>query len=126
MTGFPAGRQLTVKLDDSEILGQWTIGSDGSYSGSATVPSDAAKGAHWLRFLAPDPPTSLRADFTVTSGSSGSSGSSGASDGSGSGAPGSSATPVPAASGAPASATNDAGARAEITASEVQPGGTLH
>ncbi|CAL9654396.1 hypothetical protein SUDANB145_06720 [Streptomyces sp. enrichment culture] len=118
VTGFPAGQQLTVKLDDSEILGQWTVGSDGSYSGSVTVPSDATKGAHWLRFLAPNPPTSLRADFTVTSGSTAASSAGSSSD--------SSATPVPAASGAPASATNDAGAKAEITASEVQPGGTLH
>ncbi|GGU65465.1 hypothetical protein [Streptomyces daghestanicus] len=123
VTGFPAGRQLTVKLDDSEILGQWTVGPDGSYAGSVTVPPDAARGAHWLRFLAPDPPTSLRAGFTVTSGAAASSGTGG---GSASGAAGGAATPVPAASGAPASATNDAGAKAEITASEVQPGGTLH
>ncbi|MFC8371749.1 hypothetical protein ACFUIT_27960 [Streptomyces sp. NPDC057239] len=116
VTGFPAGQQLTVKLDDSTILGQWTTGSDGSYSGSVTVPAGTTKGAHWLRFLAPNPPTSLKADFTVTSGT-GTGGT--AADTSG-------ATPVPAASGAPASATNDAGAKAGITASRVQAGGTLH
>lgn len=122
VTGFPAGQQLTVKLDDSKILGQWTTGSAGSYSGSVTVPAGTAKGAHWLRFLAPNPPTSLKADFTVTSGASGASGTD--AGGTGSGAAG--ATPVPAASGAPASATNDAGAKAGITASRVQAGGTLH
>ncbi|MEU6374866.1 hypothetical protein [Streptomyces sp. NPDC046909] len=116
VSGFPAGQRLTIKLDDSEILGQWTIGSDGSYSGSVTVPSDTTKGAHWLRFLAPNPATSLKAAFTVTSGTTASSTTAAAS----------SATPVPAASGAPASATNSAGAKAEITASEVQPGGQLH
>ncbi|MFF9675808.1 hypothetical protein ACF1GS_29560 [Streptomyces eurythermus] len=123
VTGFPAGRQLTVKLDDSKILGRWTVGSDGSHAGIVTVPPDATKGAHWLRFLAPDPPTSLRADFTVTSEAAASSGSPG---GSPSGAAGGVAVPVPAASGAPAAATDDAGAKAEITAGEVQPGGTLH
>ncbi|MGW4024374.1 hypothetical protein [Streptomyces sp. NPDC005009] len=123
VTGFPAGQQLTVKLDDSEILGQWTTGSDGSYSGSVTVPAGTTKGAHWLRFLAPNPPTSLKADFTITSGASGT-GTAGTAGGTGADA--ADATPVPAASGAPASATNDAGAKAGITASRVQAGGTLH
>ncbi|MFI8191717.1 hypothetical protein ACIF8T_23400 [Streptomyces sp. NPDC085946] len=120
VTGFPAGQRLTVKLDDSTILGQWTVGSDGSYSGSVTVPADATKGAHWLRFLAPNPPTSLKADFTVTSGT----GAGGTAGGTGADAAG--APPVPAASGAPASATDDAGAKARITASQVPAGGTLH
>ncbi|MGW0191466.1 hypothetical protein ACWDV7_37920 [Streptomyces sp. NPDC003362] len=120
VTGFPAGRQLTVKLDDSKIIGQWTVGADGSCSGSVTVPADTPKGAHWLRFLAPNPPTSLKAGFTVTSGTAAA-----AASGTGASA-GGSATPVPAASGAPASATDDRGAKAEITASEVRPGGRLH
>ncbi|MFB8775915.1 hypothetical protein [Streptomyces broussonetiae] len=115
VTGFPAGQRLTVKLDDAEILGQWTVGADGTFAGSVTVPADTAKGAHWLRFLAPNPPTSLKAGFTVTSGASASATGTSAS-----------ATPVPAASGAPASASNAAGAKAEITASEVRPGGRLH
>ncbi|MFJ6071308.1 hypothetical protein ACIQFU_10770 [Streptomyces sp. NPDC093065] len=122
VTGFPAGRRLTVKLDDTKILGQWTVGADGSYAGGVTVPAGTAKGTHWLRFLSPDPPTSLRADFTVTSAASGGAGASAVTAANGK----ASATPVPAASGAPASATNDAGAKAEITASRVQPGGTLH
>ncbi|MFK0172058.1 hypothetical protein ACIQU5_25015 [Streptomyces sp. NPDC090306] len=127
VTGFPAGQQLTVKLDDETIVAQTTIGSDGSRSGSVTVPDDITKGAHWLRFLAPNPPTSLKAAFTVTSGAeagtsgSGTTGSTGAD-----GADGTSATPVPEASGEPASATNDAGARATITATKVQAGGRLH
>lgn len=111
-----------MKLDDSEIIGQWSggIGADGSFSGSVTVPAGTAKGAHWLRILAPNPATSLKAGFTVTSGSdAATTGGSGASTSA-------SATPVPTASGAPASASNSAGAKAEITASQVQPGGTLH
>ncbi|MEU6158994.1 hypothetical protein [Streptomyces sp. NPDC047130] len=122
VTGFPAGERLTVKLDDSEIIGQWTIGSDGSFSGSVTVPSGTTKGAHWLRFLAPNPSTSLRADFTVTDGADPASAATGGSGAGGTGATGD----VPAATGSPASASNSAGAKAEITASEVQPGGTIH
>ncbi|WP_062645874.1 hypothetical protein [Streptomyces maremycinicus] len=124
VTGFPAGQQLTVKLDDAEIIGQWQggIGSDGTFSGTVTVPSDTPAGAHWLRFLAPNPATSLKASFTVTS----SSGSATASGTGQDGAAGASATPVPAASGGPASATNSAGAKAGITADQVQAGGTLH
>ncbi|MFF5897194.1 hypothetical protein ACFY8O_14835 [Streptomyces argenteolus] len=123
VTGFPAGQQLTVKLDDSEIIGQWAngIGADGSMSGTVTVPAEATKGAHWLRFLAPNPSTSLRADFTVTSGApagqvataSGPTGRSGAT------------SEVPAATGAPAAASNSRGSKATISASEVQPGGTI-
>ncbi|NEA46240.1 hypothetical protein, partial [Streptomyces sp. SID10815] len=102
-----------------------------------TVPQGTAKGAHWLRFLAPNPPTSLRADFTVTSGAdpasgsgtggagAGGSGTAGGQAGGGTGGTGGT-VPVPAATGAPAAASNSRGAKARITASEVQPGGTLH
>ncbi|MEU9309857.1 hypothetical protein [Streptomyces sp. NPDC048256] len=125
VTGFPAGQQLTVKLDDAEIIGQWQggIGSDGAFSGTVTVPSDTPAGAHWLRFLAPNPATSLKASFTVTSSSAS---AAAADDDGGGGTTGASATPVPAASGEPASATNSAGAKARITASRVQAGGRLH
>ncbi|GGZ24717.1 hypothetical protein CP967_01535 [Streptomyces nitrosporeus] len=124
VTGFPAGQQLTVKLDDSKIIGQWTgIGADGSFSGSVTVPADAVKGAHWLRFLAPNPSTSLRADFTVTSGAEAGPDAAAGTSGGTAGGP---ATPVPAASGAPASASNSRGAKAEVTASQVQAGGKIH
>ncbi|MCX5400828.1 hypothetical protein [Streptomyces sp. NBC_00102] len=133
LTGFPAGQQITVKLDDSEIIGQWPdgIAADGSFSGTVTVPATATKGAHWLRFLAPNPSTSMKADFTVTSGADGAAATDGtggtsATAGTGSTATDGSATPIPAATGAPASATNASGAKAEITASEVQPGGKLH
>ncbi|MEU9093856.1 hypothetical protein [Streptomyces sp. NPDC048428] len=123
VTGFPAGEQLTVKLDDSEIIGQWPdgIGADGTLSGTVTIPASATKGAHWLRFLAPNPSTSVRADFTVTTGTSADSSATG-----GTNASGAAATPVPAASGAPAAASNSRGAKAEITAGQVQAGGTLH
>nr|QIE08590.1 hypothetical protein [Streptomyces sp.] len=125
VTGFPAGQQLTVKLDDSEIIGQWAngIGADGSMSGTVTVPADATKGAHWLRFLAPNPSTSLRADFTVTSGISAEQASAASASSSTGGSAGT--TEVPAATGAPASASNSRGAKATIQASEVQPGGKI-
>ncbi|WP_328718447.1 hypothetical protein OHT52_02500 [Streptomyces sp. NBC_00247] len=133
LTGFPAGQQITVKFDDSEIIGQWSggIAADGSFSGSVTVPATATKGAHWLRFLAPNPSTSLKADFTVTSGAdasatTGGTGGTGTTAGTGSTAADGSAAVIPAATGAPASAANASGAKAEITASEVQPGGKLH
>ncbi|WP_326665114.1 hypothetical protein [Streptomyces sp. NBC_00385] len=120
VSGFPAGEQLTVKLDDSEIIGQWPdgIGADGTLSATVTIPSSATKGAHWLRFLAPNPSTSIRADFTVTAGTS--------ADVSATGASGSTAAPVPAASGTPATASNSRGARAQIAADQVQAGGKLH
>ncbi|WEH38783.1 hypothetical protein [Streptomyces sp. AM 2-1-1] len=135
LTGFPAGQQITVKLDDGEIIGQWPdgIASDGSFSGTVTVPATATKGAHWLRFLAPNPSTSMKADFTVTTGAAASAttGGTGGTGTSAAGANGSTAAggavaAIPAATGAPASASNASGAKAEITASEVQPGGKLH
>ncbi|WP_327178944.1 hypothetical protein OG599_29170 [Streptomyces sp. NBC_01335] len=133
LTGYPAGQQITVKFDDDEIIGQWPdgIAADGTFSGTVTVPATATKGAHWLRFLAPNPSTSTKADFTVTSGAdtsattSGAGGTSAATGTNSASADGSAAV-VPAATGAPASAVNASGAKAEITASEVQPGGKLH
>ncbi|MFD6534032.1 hypothetical protein ACFWEE_28875, partial [Streptomyces sp. NPDC060184] len=130
LTGYPAGQQITVKFDDGEIIGQWPggIAADGTFSGTVTVPATATKGAHWLRFLAPNPSTSTKAGFTVTSGADASATASGTggTTGTGSAAVDGSAAAVPAATGAPASATNASGAKAEITASEVQPGGKLH
>ncbi|WP_326701201.1 hypothetical protein OG909_30190 [Streptomyces sp. NBC_01754] len=125
LSGFVRGQSVTAKLDDEEIIGQWpSTGADGSFTGTVTVPSDATKGAHRLRFLAPNPSTSLRADFTVTTGSA--SGSDGTTGSSGGNAAGSSGTPVPAASGAPASASTSRGATAEVTASQVEAGGQIH
>ncbi|MGW2843042.1 hypothetical protein ACWCWD_35285 [Streptomyces sp. NPDC001493] len=133
LTGYPAGQQITVKFDDDEIIGQWPdgIAADGTFSGTVTVPATATKGAHWLRFLAPNPSTSTKAGFTVTSGSdasaaAGGTGGTSATSGTGTTAAGGSAAAIPAATGAPASAVNASGAKAEITASEVQPGGKLH
>ncbi|MEU9594706.1 hypothetical protein AB0D84_33980 [Streptomyces sp. NPDC048193] len=72
VTGFPAGGTLSVKLDDTTLLRQFPIGDDGSVSGSVTVPAAAnAGGAHWLRFLAPDPATSLKVEFAVTDAAAG-------------------------------------------------------
>ncbi|MEU1089831.1 hypothetical protein ABZ401_23925 [Streptomyces sp. NPDC005892] len=133
LTGFPAGQQITVKFDDGGIIGQWPdgIAADGSFSGTVTVPASAAEGAHWLRFLAPNPSTSMKAGFTVTSGSDASAATTGGTGTSATGGSGATATTgpttaIPAATGAPASAANASGAKAEITASEVQPGGKLH
>ncbi|MFF7365718.1 hypothetical protein [Streptomyces sp. NPDC008125] len=133
LTGYPAGQQITVKFDDAEIIGQWPdgIAADGTFSGTVTVPATAAKGAHWLRFLAPNPSTSTKAGFTVTSGADASAATAGtggtsATAGTGTTAADGSAAAIPAATGAPASAANASGAKAEITASEVQPGGKLH
>lgn len=65
-TGFPAGGTLSVKFDDKTLLSQFTVGDDGSVSGSVSVPADAGVGGgHWLRFLAPR--TSVRSEeLTVT------------------------------------------------------------
>ncbi|MCZ2527164.1 HtaA domain-containing protein [Streptomyces sp. HB2AG] len=109
--GFPAGETLTVKLDDGEILQQFTVKSDGTYAGSVTVPAATEAGSHWLRFLAPNPPTSVKGDaFTVTEPSSGSGGStsggsgdSGGTGGTGSGAPGSSTGPDSGSTGSTSS-----------------------
>ncbi|MGW1469239.1 hypothetical protein ACWCPT_33435 [Streptomyces sp. NPDC002308] len=133
LTGYPAGEQITVKFDDDEIIGQWPdgIAADGTFSGTVTVPATATKGAHWLRILAPNPSTSTKAGFTVTSGAdasaaAGGTGGTSATSGTGTTAAGGSAAVIPTATGAPASAANASGAKAEITASEVQPGGKLH
>ncbi|MCZ4123081.1 HtaA domain-containing protein [Streptomyces sp. H39-S7] len=76
VAGYPAGQKLTVKLDDDGILSQFTIKADGTYAGSVTIPKDTAtSGSHWLRFLAPNPATSVKgASFTVTAASTGSAG----------------------------------------------------
>ncbi|MFD6534031.1 hypothetical protein, partial [Streptomyces sp. NPDC060184] len=65
-TGFPADSKVSVKLDDAALLAQFTSGSDGSVSGTVTIPADTTPGtAHWLRLLAPQ--TSLKsAGLTVT------------------------------------------------------------
>ncbi|NHC45389.1 hypothetical protein [Motilibacter aurantiacus] len=148
VTGFPAGRTLTVKLDDADILKTFRIGADGSVSGSVTIPAATANGTHWLRFLAPDPATSVKsATFRVTgraaasgssgggsagSGSSGSgSGSSGSgptAGGSGSGSGGASggSTAGGAATGAASSGSDaNTGAKATLSGSSVTPGGTI-
>ncbi|NHC14131.1 alpha-2-macroglobulin family protein [Motilibacter deserti] len=145
-TGFPAGKTLTVKLDDAHILKTFKVGTDGSVNGSVTLPKATRNGAHWLRFLAPDPPTSVKSvNFTVTgstasSGASGSgSGSSGGSGGgsSGSGSVGSSGssgsggssggtTSGGAATGSASSGSDPStGAKATLSGSSVAPGGTV-
>ncbi len=88
--GNPAGETVYVKIDDgqyqgvgkisgADIVATAAIGSDGTASGSITIPSDLAAGEHTLRFLASAKPASgsgnlgytHRSDvFTVTAGSS--------------------------------------------------------
>ncbi|MYS46814.1 hypothetical protein GTY23_37660, partial [Streptomyces sp. SID5998] len=63
---FPADQTVTIKLDDDAILGQWKADATGAYEGDVTIPADTSVGAHWLRFLAPNPPTTLKVDFKVT------------------------------------------------------------
>lgn len=43
-TGFPAGGTPSVKFDDKTLLRQFTVGDDGSVSGSGSVPADASVG----------------------------------------------------------------------------------
>ncbi|NYV77576.1 hypothetical protein, partial [Streptomyces sp. UH6] len=140
LSGFTPGQKITVKLDDDKILKQWddAIAADGTFSGTVTVPAGTAKGAHWLRVLAPDPSTSLRADFTVTStgggsGSGGSTGGSGdATGGSGGGNGGSTGGSTGGSGGGSTGGSGStgggtsSGASASITAgSAVKAGGTV-
>ncbi|MGW0860061.1 hypothetical protein [Streptomyces sp. NPDC002690] len=65
VTEFPASQVVTIKLDDDAILGQWDIDAEGSFEGDVEIPAEVTPGAHWLRFLAPNPSTTLKVDFTV-------------------------------------------------------------
>lgn len=84
--GYPAGETVYAKIDDgeyrgtgitqgSDIVNSATIAADGSASGSFTIPSDLAAGAHTLRFLATSADskgyTHRSQEFTVTAATAG-------------------------------------------------------
>ncbi len=49
-SGFTPGSTVTVSLD-GEVLGNFTVGDDGSFSGAVTIPSDAPCGENTLDFV---------------------------------------------------------------------------
>lgn len=60
------GAQVTVKLDDRDILAILPI-RDQRFSGWVRIPKQVKAGRHWLRFLAADPATSVKSKtFRVT------------------------------------------------------------
>jgi hypothetical protein len=74
-TKFPAGKSVTVKIDDQTIVAVFPISSGGRFSGAIAMPRAIAKvvkpGRHWLRFLAPassrnhQTNTSIKKPFTL-------------------------------------------------------------
>jgi len=58
LSGFPQGAEVAILIDDADlgpdgqsgVLGELTVGEDGTYAGAVELPADVAKGAHWLRF----------------------------------------------------------------------------
>lgn len=74
-TKFPAGKSVTVKVDDQTIIAVFPISSGGRFSGSIVLPKAITKvakpGRHWLRFLAPassanhQSNTSVKKPFTL-------------------------------------------------------------
>jgi hypothetical protein len=50
---------VTVKLDDLDILAVLKI-QHKKFSGWVPIPKHISLGKHWLRFLASEPPTSIR------------------------------------------------------------------
>lgn len=52
LSGFPAKAEVEVLLDDVEtnLLGTFDIGADGTTSGTVELPRSAGLGTHWLRF----------------------------------------------------------------------------
>jgi hypothetical protein len=60
------GAQVTVKLDDRDILAILPI-KNKRFSGWVRIPRQVKAGRHWLRFLASDPATSVKSKtFRVT------------------------------------------------------------
>lgn len=71
VTGFPANRQISVKIADGQYCGQGVrygscvvtrVQSDarGRASGTIVIPNDLTAGSYWLRFLTDTPATSNR------------------------------------------------------------------
>jgi len=50
---------VTIKLDDLDILAIIKIRNK-RFSGWVPIPKQVSRGKHWLRFLASEPPTSIR------------------------------------------------------------------
>ncbi|PLW74206.1 hypothetical protein C0036_03165, partial [Streptomyces sp. DJ] len=126
VTGYPAGAGLTVKLkaaDGSSVqpAPAFTVGEDGTFAGSVTVPVTTAAADYRLYFLAPG--TNPFAPLTVTAPSDGSEDGgedgSGGSDGSGDEAETAAPTAVLAAAEAPA------GGKLGFTVANFPAGGTL-
>lgn len=60
------GAQVTIKLDDTTVLAVLPIRNK-RFEGSVPIPAQTKPGRHWLRFLASDPPTSVKSRaFRVT------------------------------------------------------------
>ncbi|WP_146752356.1 DNA-directed RNA polymerase II [Actinomyces sp. Z3] len=59
LSGFPQGAEVAILIDDADpgpggqpgVVGELTVGEDGTYAGAVELPADVAKGAHWLRFI---------------------------------------------------------------------------
>ncbi|MDR1799220.1 MAG: hypothetical protein LBR19_04955 [Bifidobacteriaceae bacterium] len=50
LTGFAAGEQVEIGVRSDYVkLATWTVGQDGAYSGTVTLPSSIALGAHTLQ-----------------------------------------------------------------------------
>ncbi|WP_103063352.1 DNA-directed RNA polymerase II [Actinomyces qiguomingii] len=58
LSGFPQGAKVEILIDDGElapggqtgVVGQLTVGEDGTHAGAVELPPYVAKGTHWLRF----------------------------------------------------------------------------
>ncbi|PHP52094.1 DNA-directed RNA polymerase II [Actinomyces ruminis] len=58
LSGFPEGAHVAILIDDADVgpggqtgvVGELTVGEDGTYAGAVELPTYVAKGAHWLRF----------------------------------------------------------------------------
>ncbi|QHO90949.1 hypothetical protein CWT12_05895 [Actinomyces sp. 432] len=58
LSGFPQGASVEILVDDhdsapggdSGVIGELTVGEDGTYAGALALPGYISKGPHWLRF----------------------------------------------------------------------------
>lgn len=58
LSGFPQGAEVAILIDDADlgpsgqtgVVGELTVGEDGTYVGAVELPTYVAKGTHWLRF----------------------------------------------------------------------------
>jgi len=80
-TGCPANASVTTTFDRSTVLGSTTAGSDGTFSLSVTIPSDAVPGRHTITSTCGD--LVLSSTITVLGASTGTGGSTGTGTGGG-------------------------------------------